>query len=157
MAEKTTSTHVPWFVSFFNPIARRLLAAGVPMGPNVLLTVRGRKSGVPRTTPVAIVEISGRRWLMAPFGNVNWVQNLRAAGQATIALGRRQEAVRAVELGPEEAVAFYRDILTPQAQQSRVAAWIVRNVDGVDISDPVAAARGRPIFEILSDAGKPLQ
>jgi len=120
------------------------------MGPNVLLTVRGRKSGLPRTTPVAIAEISGRRWIMAPFGDVNWVQNLRAVGgSATIAVGRRSEEVRAVELGPEEAVAFYRDILAPRLKESRAAAWIVRNVDGVDISDPVEAARGRPIFEIL--------
>jgi deazaflavin-dependent oxidoreductase (nitroreductase family) len=119
------------------------------MGPNVLLTVRGRKSGLPRTTPVAIVDISGRRWLMAPFGDVNWVQNLRAAGQATIGRGRRKEEVKAVELDPEETVAFYRDILAPRAEQSRAAAWIVRHVDGVDISHPVEAARGRPIFEIL--------
>jgi deazaflavin-dependent oxidoreductase (nitroreductase family) len=150
MAEQKQSTQVPWFVSLFNPLARRLLAAGVPMGPNVLLTVRGRKSGLPRTTPVAIAEISGHRWLMAPFGDVNWVQNLRAAGQATIAVGRRREEVRAVELGPEQAVAFYRDILAPRVKESRAAAWIVRNVDGVDINDPVEAARGRPIFEILS-------
>jgi deazaflavin-dependent oxidoreductase (nitroreductase family) len=151
MAEQKQATHVPWFVSLFNPIARRLLAAGIPMGPNVLLTVSGRKSGLPRTTPVAIAEISGRRWLMAPFGDVDWVRNLRAAsGSATIAVGHRREEVRAVELGPEEAVAFYRDILSPQVKRSRAAAWIVRNVDGVDLSDPVAAARARSIFEILA-------
>ena len=102
MAGQVRSTRVPWFVPFFNPIARRLLAAGVPMGPNVLLTVRGRKSGLPRTTPLTIVEISGRRWLMAPYGEVNWVRNLLAAGRATITVGRRKEEGREQRTGKQE-------------------------------------------------------
>lgn len=148
MAGQVRSTRVPWFVPFFNPIARRLLAAGVPMGPNVLITVRGRKSGLPRTTPLTIVEISGKRWLMAPFGEVNWVRNLRAAGRATITVGRRKEEVTAVELGPTEAVAFFRDVLGPRLQRTRVGSWIVRNLDKVDIDNPVEAAEGRPVFEL---------
>ena len=71
----------PRYVTFFNPVAKRLLAAGVPLGPNGLLTVRGRKSDLPRTTPVAIIELSGRRWIWAPWGGSQWVRNLRAAGQ----------------------------------------------------------------------------
>ena len=51
--------HVPKFVPLFNMFARRLLRAGTPMGPNVLVTIRGRTSGLPRTTPLAIVEHSG--------------------------------------------------------------------------------------------------
>src|SRR6476661_7670057 len=87
-----------WVFSLFNPIAKFLLKAGVPLGFNGLITVRGRKSGLPRTTPVAIIEVSGRRWVWAPFGEVQWVRNLRAAGRATITVHRRQEEVRAVEL-----------------------------------------------------------
>ena len=139
---------VPWFVPLFNPVARLLLAAGVPMGPNVLMTVRGRKSGLPRTTPVTIVESSGKRWVFAPFGEANWVRNLRAAGRATITVGRRNEEVTAVELGPTEAVDFFRNALGPRARQTRVGSWIVRNLDKVDIDNPVEAARGRPVFEL---------
>jgi len=58
-----------WVFSFFNPIAQLLLGAGVPMGFNGLITIRGRKSGLPRTTPVAIIEVSGRRWVWAPWGD----------------------------------------------------------------------------------------
>src|ERR1043166_10055050 len=87
-----------WVFKFFNPITRFLLAPGVPLGPNGLITIRGQRSGLPRTTPVAIIEVSGRRWVWAPFGEVQWVRNLRAAGRATIAVRRRQEAVRATEL-----------------------------------------------------------
>ncbi len=68
-----------WVFKFFNPVARFLLTAGVPMGLNGLITIRGRKSALPRTTPVAIIEVSGRRWVWAPWSDVQWVRNLRAA------------------------------------------------------------------------------
>jgi len=148
MAGQKQSARIPWFVPLFNPIARRLLAAGIPMGPNVLVTIRGRKSGVPRTTPLTIVEFAGKRWLLAPFGDVNWVRNLRAAGRATITVGRRSEEVTAVELGSTETVAFFRDVLGPRVQRSRVGAWIVRYLDQIDLDHPEEAALGRPVFEL---------
>ena len=148
MAAQIRSTHVPWWVPFFNPIARRLLAAGVPMGPDVLLTVRGRKSGLPRTTPVAVCEHQGRRGVISPFGEVDWVRNLRAAGQATITAGRRKEDVIAVELGQTEAAAFIRDVLAPHARRTRLGLWFVRHIDKIDIDIPEAAAEGRPVFAL---------
>ena len=41
----------PWWVTLFTPIAKRLLGAGVPLGFNGLITIRGRTSGEPRTIP----------------------------------------------------------------------------------------------------------
>ena len=102
-----------WVFSVFNPIAAFLLAAGVPLGFNGLITIRGRKSGLPRTTPVAIIEVAGRRWVWAPWGDVQWVRNLRAAGQATITVRRRKVEVRAVELDEAQRVTYCRDILGP--------------------------------------------
>jgi deazaflavin-dependent oxidoreductase (nitroreductase family) len=148
MATRNTSGSVPWWVPYFNPIARFFLAAGVPMGPEVLLTVRGRKSGLPRSTPVTICQHSGRRGLISPFGETDWVRNLRAAGYATLTVGRRQEEVTAVELGPMEAAEFIRDVLAPHARRMRLGAWIVRHLDKIDIDHPVAAAEGRPVFEL---------
>jgi deazaflavin-dependent oxidoreductase (nitroreductase family) len=119
------------------------------MGPNALVTIAGRKSGLPRTTPVTIVETSGKRWLLAPFGEVNWVRNLRAAGRATITVRRRTEHVTAVELTPTETVAFFRDVLPPLVRRyGWLAIWIVRNIDQIDIDNPVEAALGRPVFEL---------
>lgn len=74
-------------------LLKALLRAGVPLGPLVLLSVRGRKSGKISTTPVALVQHGNERWLVAAFGEVNWVQNLRAAGTAHLIRGRRTEAV----------------------------------------------------------------
>src|SRR5690349_14409659 len=105
-----------WVFSFFNPIVKRLLAAGVPLGPNGLITVRGRKSGLPRTTPVAIIEVSGRRWVWAPFGEVQWVRNLRAAGRATITVRGRKEEVSVTELDRTQRVEYFRDFLGPLAR-----------------------------------------
>jgi deazaflavin-dependent oxidoreductase (nitroreductase family) len=148
MAARTKPLRVPSWVPYFNLIARRLLALGVPMGPDVLLTVRGRKSGLPRTTPVALCEYAGRRGLVSPFGETDWSRNLRAAGRATISIGRRQEEVTAVELDAPEAAMFMRDVLAPRARQTRLGAWFVRSVDQIDIDHPMEAVQGRPVFEL---------
>jgi len=121
------------------------------MGPDVLITVQGRKTGLPRTTPVTICEYGGRRGLISPFGETNWARNLRAAGTACISFGRRREKVRARELDHAEAVAFVREVIVPIARHSRFGDWFVRNVDKLDIDNPEVAVLGRPVFEILPD------
>src|SRR5258708_10251331 len=112
-ARGESAARVPKFVEILTPTAQRMCGAGFPMGPNALITIRGRKSGEPRTTPVALIEIGGRRWVSSPFGDVNWVRNLRAAGEATLRISRREEAVTAIELSTDERVAFFRDLLGP--------------------------------------------
>ena len=135
-------------VSVFTPVAKFFLGAGVPLGPNGLITIRGRKSGLPRTTPVAIIEVSGRRWVWAPWGEVHWVRNLRAAGRATITVRRRTEEVRATELDQTQRVEFFRDILGPLARSIPLGVWFIRIADGVDVDDPLEAAEGRRVFEL---------
>ena len=146
----TQTLHPPRGIKVFNAIAKPLLAAGVPMAFNGQLTVPGRKTGKPRTTGLAIVDVDGRRWVWSPWGEVHWVRNLRAAGRATTTFRRREEEVRAVELGPEQRVAFFRDTLTPIARRMRGGMWFIRTFDGVDLRDPVAAAKDRPEFELHS-------
>lgn len=143
-----TAASTPQWVTLFTPVAKFLLTAGLPLGFNGLITIRGRKSGVPRTTPVAIIEVSGRRWVWAPWGDVHWVRNLRAAGRATISVRRRNEEVRATELDAIQRVGFFRDTLGPLARSIPLGAWFIRTVDGVDLDDPVAAAEGRRVFEL---------
>src|SRR6516162_10852564 len=104
---------VPRQVRFFSPILKFLLLAGVPLGFNRLVTIRGRKSGLPRTTPLAVIAVGGRRWVWSPWGEVQRVRNLRAAGRATIAVRGRTEDVTATELDPTERVGYFRDVLGP--------------------------------------------
>ena len=98
---------VPRFVLLANILTKTLLRAGVKLvgfgTPTYLLTVRGRKSGQPRTTPVSPIERDGKRYLMTPYGVVDWVRNLRAAGEATLTRGRRTEEIHAQELSNSEA------------------------------------------------------
>jgi deazaflavin-dependent oxidoreductase (nitroreductase family) len=147
-ARAAGSAGAPWWVTIFTPLARFLLKSGVPLGPNGLVTIRGRKSGVLRTNPVAIIEYSGRRWIWAPWGEVNWVRNLRAAGTATIRKHGRTEDVSAAELSAEERVGFFRDDLGGLARSIPFGVWFIRTVDGVDLNDPAGAAVGRPVFEL---------
>jgi deazaflavin-dependent oxidoreductase (nitroreductase family) len=133
----------------FNPIARRVLKLGALMGPNALITVRGRKTGEPRTTPVALVEINGKRWVIGTFGEVNWVRNLRAAGAATLSVGSRREEVRSVELTPEEGAVFFRDVIGPYVRRMRIGTLLLSVLRSRDIlDDPAGAAARRPVFEL---------
>jgi deazaflavin-dependent oxidoreductase (nitroreductase family) len=149
MSDRTGSaTGVPRRVRLFSPILKLLLAAGVPLGFNRLVTIRGRKSGLPRTTPIAVIEVSGRRWMWAPWGEVHWVRNLRAAGRATITVRGRKEEVTAAELDPTQRVGFFRDVAGPVARGIPFGVWFIRIIDGVDLDRPLEAADGRPVFEL---------
>jgi deazaflavin-dependent oxidoreductase (nitroreductase family) len=146
------AARVPKFVAVFNRVAQRMLRAGMPMGPNALITVRGRKSGEPRTTPVALIEIDGRRWVSSPYGDVNWVRNLRAAGQASLTIARRQENVTATELQSDERVVFFRDLMGPYVKRIPLGLGrlMIGSVLGAKdiLEDPAAAAERHPVFEL---------
>ena len=91
-----------------------LLRLGVKIGTATLLTVRGRKSGQPHTVPVLVVERSGQRWLVAPYGVVQWVRNIRAAGTATLTHGRHSETIAATELSAKDAAPVLKQYLALQ-------------------------------------------
>ena len=108
----------PGYVRVANVLTLTLLRAGFPLvGPGLvignypmyLLTVRGRKSGQPRTVAVAIIQRNGKRYVGSPFGIVDWVRNLRAAGEATLTRGRRTETVNAIQLPAGEAALVLRE------------------------------------------------
>src|SRR5260370_22602593 len=85
-------------------VIRVLLRAGIRvaiLGPMMLRTVRGRKTGQPHTIPVDLHEHDGRRFLIATHGEGNWVRNLRAAGEGSLSIGRSHQAFMVVEMTPE--------------------------------------------------------
>jgi deazaflavin-dependent oxidoreductase (nitroreductase family) len=139
---------LPWSVRLFGPILKRLLEVGVPLGPNRLITIRGRKTGLPRRVGLAVIPVGGRRWVWAPWGEVDWVRNLRTAGRATISFRGRNEEVSATELDETHRVEFFRDIYGPLARSIPLGYWLVRLVDGVDINHPDEVAKDRRVFEL---------
>src|SRR5713226_6875940 len=85
-----------------NVVLKRLLRMGIPADPHMyLLSVPGRSSGRIYTTPVILVE-NGERFLVAPYGEVGWVRNARAAGRVTLSRGRHHETVGFHQVGSAE-------------------------------------------------------
>ena len=143
--------HTPAYVRVANPVMRRVIGSGLPSGVNALLTVRGRKSGQPRTTPVAVVRLGGRRWILGAFGEVDWVRNLRAVREATLTAAGRQEHFKATELSKREAEAFFGEVLKSYfGGFPPVVRSIMPVVLGVRdaVRNPHSGAERHPVFEI---------
>ena len=144
---------VPALIRLSNPLTRRLLRANMPMGPNILKTVRGRTSGEPRSAAVAVAEIDGRRYVIGAYGDAQWVRNLRAAGEADIRIHGQTEHVRASELDHAAALTFF-DTTLPQyiAHFPRLARGFARVLFGSVapeiFNDHALAATTRPVFEL---------
>jgi deazaflavin-dependent oxidoreductase (nitroreductase family) len=74
-----------------------------------VLTVPGRRSGKPRSTPLSVLEHGGQRYLLEGFPGADWARNVRAAGGlGALSVGKRQERVRLVELDAEDALPILR-------------------------------------------------
>ncbi len=100
------------FVRINNTMTTSLLRLGIKVWSFSLLTVRGRKSGKPIVTPVAIFVQDQKRYLVATYGVVNWVLNLRAAGgEATLTRRRHSKKIRAIELSKDTAALVFREAL----------------------------------------------
>ncbi len=127
-----------------NGLMQTLIGLGIGPKELYMLTVKGRKSGKPRSTPVTLVIEGERRWLVSPYGMVNWAYNVRAAGRATLTQGRRTETVELTELVPEESAPILKRYLTDVA--------IVRPYFDVQPDSPleafIAAAPHHPVFAI---------
>lgn len=143
----------PALIRLSNPLANALLRVGMPMGPNVLLRVRGRVSGEPRTAPVAVIETDGRRFVIGAYGDVQWVRNLRAAGEAELQVDGRFEHMTAVELDAAAGTRFYgktlREYIARFPWVGRAFARIFFRIVGPELAnDPERAAALHPVFEL---------
>jgi len=129
-----------------NVIMRGLIRLRAVPG-SYLLTTTGRTSGLPRTTPVTVVELDGRRWLVAPYGAVAWVLNARAAGRVSLSRGRDDVGYRIREVEPAEAgpvLKAYIGIARPTRPYFRAGV-------GDPVDDFVAEAGLHPVFELVRE------
>jgi deazaflavin-dependent oxidoreductase (nitroreductase family) len=78
----------------FNRVFGFLVGLGLGFSYNYLLQVRGRKSGRLYSTPIDLLEVGGKRYLVAPRGRTQWVRNAEAAGEVTLKRGRTQQRFR---------------------------------------------------------------
>ncbi len=130
-----------------NALVRPLARLGLTGPRTHVLTVRGRKTGKPWSTPVSIVAERGERWLVAPYGDRNWVLNARAAGWIELRRGRRNERLAVVELSPEDAV----PVLRRYYELGRVTRpFFDVTLDSSD-ADWLAEAPRHPVFRLGSE------
>ncbi len=130
-----------------NALIRWLTVHGVSLRGSRVLTVAGRRSGLPRSTPVNLLRHDREHYLVAPRGRTEWVRNVRAAeGAAELALGRRVERVTLVEVPVADRVPVIR---------AYVDAWyweVGKFVEGLDRSssdaEVLAVAPGMPVFRV---------
>jgi deazaflavin-dependent oxidoreductase (nitroreductase family) len=97
---------------YLKPMNRFMMAVqrlGIPTGPAMVLTVPGRKSGRPRSTPMTPFEFRDALYVVAGYPGADWAANARAAGTGTLSRGRRSREVKIVELPPEEARPVLRE------------------------------------------------
>ena len=136
----------------FNGLVAAATRLGVSVWGSRVLRVRGRSSGEWRTTPVNLLTLDGRRYLVAPRGETQWVRNLRPAGGGELVVGRRVEAFRAEELpaADDEKVEVLRAYLR------RWKFEVGRFFDGVSDRSPDGELRRiapeHPVFRITAAA-----
>jgi deazaflavin-dependent oxidoreductase (nitroreductase family) len=75
----------------FNRIFGFVVGLGLGFSYNYLLQVRGRKSGKIYSTPIDLLEIGGKKFLVAPRGHTQWVRNAEAAGGVTLKKGSKRQ------------------------------------------------------------------
>jgi len=138
-----------WFTrNVFNQFVEFLTRQGISVLGSRVLAVKGRTSGQWRTTPVNLLAYDGRRYLVAPRGETQWVRNLRAVGVGELRLGRRAEPFRGRELAEDEKVPVLRAYL----KRWRAEVGIFFEGIGPDSSDEQirAIAPRHPAFEVAA-------
>lgn len=147
------------FVRANNAVMRSLIRVGIRIGTFAVLTLPGRKTGRAVHVPIVVFPDGENRYLVASYGVVNWVRNLRAAdGRAQLRRGREAEMITATELPPEQAGPILRYSLRsgpPGIPQPIVRVFrrffVLPYLDvGMDSSDDefVRAARHHPVFRV---------
>lgn len=98
---KNVTTFPPRSLKIANTLIITLQRLGLAM-PMPTLTVPGRKTGKPRSTPVQPYEVGGQRYVVGGYAGSDWVKNARAAGTGVLSRGRRRERVRLIDLPEAE-------------------------------------------------------
>ncbi len=132
----------------FNSTVALVTKLGISVYGSRVLSVRGRKTGEWRSTPVNPLSYEGQRYLVSPRGHTQWVRNMRAAGGGELRVGRRVERFTATELADDAKPALLREYL--RRWKFEVATFF--EGVGPDASDEKLReiAPGYPVFQITT-------
>ena len=127
-----------------NAVFGTMTRLGIGAGYRRILTVRGRKTGQLRSTPVDVVDIAGHEWLVAPYGVSNWVRNVRAAGEVSLTRRQHTERYRAEEVTGVGAVPVLRTYIG----KVRVTRPYFDATAGSSEEELLAEVTSHPVFRL---------
>src|SRR5246500_2879170 len=132
----------PGWLKPMNKVMMAVQRLGITVGPTMVLTVPGRKTGQPRRTPMTPFEFDGGLYVVAGYPGADWAANARAAAAGTLSRGRRSRPVKIVELTAAQS----RPILRAFPVEVPVGVAFAKRsgmvLDGT--SDEFEALAGRP-------------
>jgi deazaflavin-dependent oxidoreductase (nitroreductase family) len=139
---------IPRYVPVTNVVVKLFTRLGVRTGPVNVITVAGRKSGQPRSTPVTPWEVDDRRYVVAGIGTSDWARNVRAAGEGTLTSGRRTTRVRLTEVTDP---ALKERVVTSFGTENRGGGAFLRQIGVAPDRTPKGFAAAVPhvaVFEV---------
>lgn len=95
----------------FNRVFGLLVGLGLALDHNYLIETRGRTTGRVQTTPVNVLDLGRRRFVVAPRGRTQWVRNAEVAGEVTLKRGAQRRRFRVRPLRDEEKPDVLREYL----------------------------------------------
>jgi deazaflavin-dependent oxidoreductase (nitroreductase family) len=131
-----------------NAVIAELVSFGLGPPGIHLLTTRGNRTGFLRTNPVDLVEDEAGRFLVAPYGTVGWVRNIRTDGFATLRRGGWIEMATVEEVGPERAARVLRAYLSDPIRAAVVGRHFAVTPDA-PLEDFARIAANHPVFAIV--------
>jgi deazaflavin-dependent oxidoreductase (nitroreductase family) len=132
----------------FNRLFGFLVGLGLGFSYNYLLEVRGRKTGKIYSTPIDLLEMNGKKYLVAPRGRTQWVRNAEAAGEVTLKKGGKRQKFRLRPIPDADKspiLKAYLDTFKREVQR------YFPNPAGSTPESFAAVARSYPAFELLPD------
>src|SRR4030081_1209477 len=147
MSAKLSTFREPSAVErLFNRTFGFLVGLGLGFSYNYLLQVRGRKSGKIYSTPITLLELGGKRFLVAPRGRTQWVRNAEASGEVTLKKGSTRQKFRLRPIPDAEKPEILKASLDAYKRE-------VQQSFPVPAGSPPAAfaelASSYPVFELL--------
>ncbi|MEV0109558.1 nitroreductase family deazaflavin-dependent oxidoreductase [Nocardia sp. NPDC050799] len=134
---------IPRWLKPMNRVMVAVGRVGVSL-PVTLLTVPGRTSGKPRTTPVTPFEFNGAEYVLGGIPGADWVKNVQAAETVELKTKRKTRTVRLVEVPAAESEPVLREF--PRLVPTGVPVMIKSGVVTGDDPDEFAALAGRCVL-----------
>lgn len=139
---------LPGWLPAANRVVRALNEIGIPVGPTRVLTVPGRRSGEPRSTPVTPISVDRTLYVISAVPQSDWARNIRAAGSGELARGRRRRRYTITEVTDPEVA---RSVMRAFPAQARGGVAFYIRLGLVDSADPeqfAAVADKVAVFEL---------